>query len=156
MSGFVKSHALAMATAAAAILAVASASAASVKEIFENYGLLGTFAEDCTKAASTDNGYVIYRAIDAAHVQRDTMNSKTNRIYVYIADAASGTGPNEIKVGGTTTDGKPYSYAVRIDGQRHRIMTWTEGGVTSIVDGIWKDGNNYEMPWVTRCSGSGK
>jgi opacity protein-like surface antigen len=156
MSGFVKSRALAMVAAVAIILATAPASAASVKEVFENYGLLGTFSQDCSKAPSENNGYIVYRAVDAAHVQRDTMNGETSRIFAYIADTASGKGPNEIDVSGTTTAGKPYSYRIRTDGQRHRIMTWTEGGVTSIVDGIWKDRNNYKMPWVTKCSEPGK
>jgi hypothetical protein len=142
--------ALGIAVAVVTILAGTSAQAASVREVFENYGLLGTFAGDCSQPTSSNIGYIIYRAIDAGHVQRDTMTGSDKREYVYIADAASGTGPNQIEVSGTTTDGKPFSYTLRIDGPRHRVMTWTEGGVTSIVDGIWKE-RKYTMPWETKC-----
>jgi hypothetical protein len=60
------------------ILAGTSAQPASVREVFENYGLLGNFAGDCSQPASSNNGYIIYRAIDAGHVQRDTMTAPTN------------------------------------------------------------------------------
>jgi opacity protein-like surface antigen len=139
------------AAAASVILAASSAQAASVKEVFEKYTLLGTFAGDCSQPAAPSNGYIVYRAIDAGHIQRDTMRGPNKREYVYIADAATATGPNEIEVVGTTTDGKPFSYTLRIDGPRHRVIAWTEGRVTSIVNGIWNERNNYAMPWVTRC-----
>jgi len=149
--GGLKGIALAVAAATATILAAVSAQAASVKEVFENYGLLGTFAGDCSQPASSGNGYIVYRAIDAGHVQRDTMTGPSKRDYVYIGDAATGTGPNTLDVAGKTTDDKPFSYALRIEGSRHRVMTWTEGGVTSIVDGVWKE-KKYTMPWATKCS----
>jgi opacity protein-like surface antigen len=151
LPGQPKADALAAAAASMIILAASSAQAASVKEVFEKYGLLGTFARDCSQPASTSNGYIVYRAIDAGHVQRDTMTGPTQREYIYIADTAAGMGPNEIEVVGTTTAGKPFSYTLRLDGPRHRVMTWTEGGVVSVVDGIWKEKNNYPMPWVTKC-----
>ena len=146
----VKSIALAIAAVASIIPAASSAQAASVKEVFEKYGVLGTFAGDCSQPASSRNGYIMYHPIDAGHVQRDTMVGPTKREYVYIADAATGTAPDQIEVAGTTSDGKPFSYTLRIDGTRHRVMTWTEGGVTSIVDGVWKE-KKYTMPWVTKC-----
>jgi hypothetical protein len=149
--GHLKAIALATAAAGVIILAASAAQAASVKEVFENYGLLGTFAIDCSKPASPANSYLVYRSIDAGHVERDTMTGPTKREYVYIADAAAGTGPNEIEVTGTTPDGKPFSYTLHIDGPRHRVVTWTEGGAASIVNGIWKERNNYAMPWETKC-----
>jgi hypothetical protein len=54
---------------------------ASVKEIFENHGLLGTFSVDCTKPVSPLGRYFVYWAIDAGHVQRDVMTGPTARLF---------------------------------------------------------------------------
>jgi len=47
----------------------------SAKDAFEKFGLLGTFAGDCSQPVSARNGYIVYRAVDAQRVQRDTMVS---------------------------------------------------------------------------------
>ena len=44
---------------------------------------------------------IIYHALDAARVQRDTMMGPTNRMFVSIAETASASAPNEITVSGT-------------------------------------------------------
>ena len=73
---------------------VAGAQAASVKETFESYNLLGTFAWDCGKPASKQNHFFVHRAIDANHVQRDMMDSPTARGFLVIVDKATPSKPN--------------------------------------------------------------
>ena len=136
---------------AATLLAGAPGQAATVKEIFQNYGLLGTYSVDCSQPVSEKNSYIVYRAIDDGHVQRDAMTSPTTRVTVHIVDGAMGIAPNEIEAHGTTTQGKPFSYVLRVDGQRERVMTWVEEGRT-ITNGIYKERNNYTMPWTNKCS----
>src|ERR1700680_2439314 len=81
-----------------------AANAASVKEIFEKYGLLGNFAWDCRKPPSLeDNWYYINRLIDAERVQRDFMIGPATRQWVAVFDKASELRQNEIKVSGWVT-----------------------------------------------------
>ena len=54
---------------------------------------------------SESNGYIVYRALDASRLQRDTMVGPTNRMFVSIAETSSAATPNEITVTGTA-DGK--------------------------------------------------
>src|SRR4051794_17018558 len=110
---------LQLTTAVAAVvafgaLALADAQAASVKETFEKYNLLGTFAWDCSKPASGDNRYYLNRAIDDDHVQRDEMSGPTKRESVAMVDNASALGPNEIFLGGKHDD-QPEEVVWRVE-----------------------------------------
>ena len=126
------------------------AEAASARAEFEKYGLLGTYSIDCAKPVSPTNGYVVYRALDANRVQRDTLDSPNKSLFVSVAETAAVISLNEITVTGVTGDGKPLTYTLRIDGQSLRVMQWTEGGVQSVVDGVWTE-QKYVMPWLRKC-----
>ncbi len=132
------------------LCATAAAQAQSARTDFEKLGLMGTHTIDCGQPVSETNGYIIYRALDASRVQRDTMVGPTNRMYVSIAESASSTAPNEITVTGTA-DGKKLVYTIKVDGQKHRVWTWTEDGVMSVENGVWTE-QKYEMPWLNKCS----
>jgi hypothetical protein len=140
-----------VAVATAAVLTDTPGWAASVKEILENYGLLGTFAPDCSQPASSSNPYIVYRVIDAGHVQRDAMTASTTRLHAHIIDSAIGTGPNAMEASGANIDGKPVSIVMRIEGQRFKNMSWVEDGKTIIADGLQKERNNSPMPWENKC-----
>ena len=131
------------------LAAVAAAQAQSARTEFEKLGLIGTHTLDCSQPVSESNGYIIYRALDATRVQRDTMVGPTNRMFVSVAETSHATVPNEITVSGTA-DGKKIVYTIRLDGPRHRIWTWTEDGVKSVENGVWTE-QKYEMPWLNKC-----
>lgn len=127
----------------------ARAEAQSARTEFERQGLLGTYSGDCASPVSAQNGYVVYRALDATRVQRDTMSGPTTRLYLSIADTAELKG-QDLLVTGTTGD-KPLRYTLRIDkGPRLRVMAWIEDGVTSVTNGIWTE-RKYTMPWLAKC-----
>jgi hypothetical protein len=146
------STAASRALVAAGILlcATAAAHAQSARADFEKLGLMGTHTLDCSQPVSESNGYIIYRALDATRVQRDTMTGPTTRMFVSIAESASSTAANEITVTGTS-DGKKLVYIIKVDGQKHRVWTWTEDGVKSVENGVWTE-QKYEMPWLNKCS----
>jgi hypothetical protein len=132
-----------------ALFAIPGAQAQSARAELEKNGLLGTFSGDCSKPVSESNGYIVYRALDAQRVQRDTMTGPTTRGYVSVAETAKVSAINELTITGTA-DGKPIVYTLRLDGPRHRVMQWSENGVTSIVDGVWT-ANKFTMPWISKC-----
>ena len=71
---------------------------ASVSEIFEKHGLLGTWSVNCTKPLSKQNRYAVYRALDADHVQREVKSDPATAGALSIADRASESGPNEVNI----------------------------------------------------------
>ena len=138
-------------TFAALIQALVQAHAQTMpaREAFEKYGLLGTYTIDCGQPVSAANGYIVYRAYDATRVQRDTMTSPTDRMFVSIAETVTLSGLNQLTITGLAGN-KPLSYTLQIEGPRQRVMQWSEDGQPSVINGEWL-GHNYTMPWVTRC-----
>jgi hypothetical protein len=141
-----------------AIASVTSAAqAASVKEIFEKYGLLGNFAWDCSRPPSPDNWSYVNRLIDADHVQRDLMTGPTTRQWMAVFDKASELKPNEVMVSGRitgrlegkTVENEPVDGVWRIE--RNRMQQWasTFQGRPLIVNGRL---SGREVPWSTKCA----
>ena len=139
----------AFATGGILLAVVTAAQAQSARPEFEKHGLIGTHTIDCSQPVSDSNGYIVYRALDASRVQRDTMVGPSKRMFVSVAETSNATAPNEITVSGTA-DGKKLVYTIRLDGARHRIWTWAEDGVKSVENGIWTE-QKYEMPWLDKC-----
>jgi len=61
-----------------------AAEAASVREVFEQYGLLGTFAIDCARPVSAKNHYMHLRALDGGRVRIELMVGPQQRQYAYV------------------------------------------------------------------------
>src|SRR3954468_23099273 len=120
------------------LCATVAAQAQSARAELEKAGLMGVHTLDCGQPVSASNGYVVYRALDGDRVQRDTMVGPTTRLYLSIAETVSATAPNELTVSGST-EGKKLVYTIRVDGERHRVMTWSEDGVKSVENGVWTE-----------------
>jgi hypothetical protein len=126
----------------------------SVKALFEKYNLLGTFAFDCAKAASTSNFYYVNRMLDGGQVQRDRMSGTTTRDFIVYIDQASELKPNEIALGGTR-DSKPQEAIWRIErkaGDDVRVLaveaSWD--GKKQISGGKLVPGGQ-SFPWTNKC-----
>jgi hypothetical protein len=113
----------------------AHAQSGSAAAIFEKYNLLGTFALDCSKPASQNNGYFVNRALDAGRVQRDFMQSPTARAWYVIVDQARETGPNQIFLSGTRDNGQPTDGTWRVGPKRVQQWEATLNGRKVIADG---------------------
>jgi hypothetical protein len=130
----------------------------SVKAVFEKHNLLGTFAWDCSKPASTDNRYYVHRALNTDFVQRDQMSGPTTRDWVARIERAAEVKPNELAVSATFTgrsmgkefDSKPSSGLWRLE--PNRLLQWegTIDGQKVIQDGKLVS-NGFQLPWATRC-----
>jgi hypothetical protein len=141
--------ALAAVAVTAALFTGSAVRAASPKEIFEKYHLLGTFSYDCTKAADKKNLYFVNRVLDAGHLQRDIMSGQSTRDFVIIYDKVEETTPNEVKVSGTR-DGQAAEGVWRLE--QNRMLQWYSkvNGKENIRDGVFLD-TNYKLPYLNRC-----
>ena len=135
--------------AAVALLAASSTQAASVKEIFEKYNLVGIFAWDCTRPPTKDNLYFVNRVLDEGHVQRDEMSGPTARDWATIIDTAVELTQGEISVSGDR-DGVRSEIVWRLQENRARGVESTLGGKKLIAGGKWTS-NGQEVPWVNKC-----
>jgi hypothetical protein len=128
----------------------AGAQAASVKEVFEKYNQLGTFAWDCSKPPSRDNRYYLNRAIDANQVQRDEMTGPETREHVTIIDKAEPLGPNEFSLSGQR-DERPAEGVWRVENNRQLAIEVTLDGKKVISDGKTV-ATRQPVPWTSKCA----
>ena len=156
--GLARLIALQTVVAVLTILAAVRAQAASVKEIFEKYNLVGIFAQDCTKPPTVQtprngvaqNWWFVNRLIDPDHAQRDFMEGPTTRTFVILIDKAVELKTGEIRVTGMR-DG-----TIAVDNVWHiepnRTRTWQGVGDTKgqVADGKYVRTGN-DTPWLTRC-----
>ena len=146
----VKSIALAVAAAAVIISAASSAQAATVKDIFEKYDLLGTFASDCSKPADAKTPYLTNCPIDADHVELDKMVGPTSRQSATIVDKATELKPNELALSGTIDDQR-YDLVVQVEPGRIRTMESTRTTGQKDIAGGRHTAGGAETPWYGRC-----
>jgi hypothetical protein len=133
-----------------------------VQNIFERHGLIGTFAEDCAKDPSDSNQYIVHRVIDANHIERDQMKSRSIRSYAAFVDDADETSSNEVGMNLLITESvnaqmKDWRMRLvtRIDGNRMRLMesgplTGPYAGQKNIVAGKTTNGG-VETHWLKKC-----
>ena len=145
------------ATLAAFACIASAAQADSVTQIFEKYGLLGSFALDCSKPPSPENWLFTNRLIDPHHVQRDLMTGPGTRQWVAVFDKASELKPNEILVSGRitgrlegkTVENEPVDGVWRIEQDRMQQWASTFQGKPLIVNGRL---HGRELPWSKKCA----
>ena len=134
----------------------------SVQNIFQRHGLIGTFAEDCTTDPSDSNQYIVHRIIDADHVERDQMKSRSARSYAAFVDNADEVAANDVGMTMLITESANAQMkdwrmrlVTRIDGNRIRLMesgplTGPYAGQKNIVAGKTTSGG-AETHWLKRC-----
>jgi hypothetical protein len=124
---------------------------ASIKELFEKYDLLGTFAQDCGKPVSgNSNWYFVNRLVDGDRVQRDLMTGPTTRQFVTFLDRAEERDGHEIFVSGTR-DGTPVDGIWILEKGRMRQWEASRGGRKEIVAGRYVS-SGVMLPWLFKCA----
>jgi hypothetical protein len=145
-----------VASIVALILFTASAAeAASVREVFERYGLLGTFAVDCRRPVSPENHYTIFRALDAGRVQIDLMVGPRQRQYAYVIDRAEARGSNIIAIS-MANEQQRLNLVYRVEGKRLRTMESARAAGPTIVAGGVFTANRMPTPWIIKCRAGGR
>lgn len=155
---------IARAGAALIFLSVATpAQAESVREILERRGVLGTWSYDCDRPASPSNEYTVYRAVDAARVQRDVMQGPNKRSSVGFVETVVEFGPNELQIALpqilSVASNARHSYVIRVR-QEGRLVR----GIEASLDGVVLVTNGRYVPnypdralrgkptnWVNKC-----
>jgi Ricin-type beta-trefoil lectin domain len=134
----------------------------SVQNIFERHGLMGTFAEDCTKEPSDSNQYIVHRVLDAYRVERDQMKSRIVRSYAAFVDNADEVTSNDVGMNILITESANAQMkdwrmrlVTRIDGNRIRLMesgplSGPYAGQKNIIAGKTANGG-AETHWLKKC-----
>ena len=141
---------------ALALAAISPAQAASPRSVMGDFGLLGTWANDCGQPSGEDNFYTIYAGLADGKVRRTYYNTpdreKSYNDYVVTrairlpADQLAYRQEGEL-------DGKADKIDVILlkDGNRYRIWSSVrDNGEVLVENGKFPNGG-AESPWQTRC-----
>jgi hypothetical protein len=126
------------------------AAAATAKEIFEKFGLIGAFSQNCEQPVRKNNLYFVHRLVDENHVQRDLMSGPTTREWVIIIDRAEERGPNQVFFAGHR-DGVRGEGLWRVEKNRILQLEGSLGGKKLLVGGKAL-ATGVTMPWLTKCN----
>jgi hypothetical protein len=129
--------------------------AASVEELFQQFGLFGTWATDCNKPPSPANPHVSITTPSAGLVLEDHNLGPDFVINRYSVLSAERTSPTSLSVdvifqpGTEVEDRQKLAFTVR-NNTRRTIFNQTSGGTVRVKDGIAL-AHGTKTPLLQRC-----
>jgi hypothetical protein len=133
--------------------------AASVEELFQQFGLFGTWAADCNKPPTPANPHVSITTPSAGLVLEDHNLGPDFAINRYSVLSAERTSPTSLSVdvifqpGTEVEDRQKLVFTVR-NNTRRTIFNQTSGGTVRVKDGIAL-AHGTKTPLLQRCEAGG-
>ncbi len=130
--------------------------APSVSEVFQQFGLIGTWAVDCSQPASVDNAYGTYRA--AGTLFYDFGPKYESRTWTYTVAFFSkvttiNVSFNALTLFGKLPDGSTADFVLRkFNGKIQNFQMIQGDGTIRIKDGVYTS-NGKEAAWLELCHG---
>jgi len=141
------------------LFACSSANAASVEELFQQFGLFGTWAADCSKPATPGNPRVSITTPSAGLVLEDHNlgpDFAVNRYSVLSAEqvSASSISVDVIFQPGTEVEERQKLIFSLRDNTRRTMFNQPEGGAVRVKDGIAL-ARGSKTPLLRKCEEGG-
>jgi hypothetical protein len=143
----------------AAVVASPRANAASVDELFQQFGLFGTWAADCSRPATPSNPHVSITTPSAGLVLEDHNlgpDFSVNRYSVLSAEklSASGISVEVIFQPGTEVEERQTLVFSVHDNTRRTMFNQANGGTVRVKDGIAL-ARGSKTPLLRKCEEGG-
>ena len=132
------------------------ASAQSSSDVLSDFGLLGTWATDCSRPSDGDNFYTVYAGMQDGRVRRTYYNTpdREKPYNVYIITRAIRLPADQLsyRQEGDVNHDKIDVILLK-DGNKYKIWSSvTEEGKALVKDGKFP-GSGAESPWQAKCDG---
>ena len=137
-----------------AILMPALASAQSPSSVLRDFGMLGTWATDCSRPSNSDNFYTIYASMSDGRVRRTYYNTpgREKPYNEYIITRAIRLPADQLSYqqeGSVNRD--KIDVILLKDGNKYKIWSSvTEEGKVLVKEGKFP-GSGDDSPWQTKC-----
>ena len=141
--------------AALAIPAHAQTQAPPPRDVMRDFGLLGTWATDCSRGSDKDNFYTVYAGMTNGKVRRTYYNTPDRKTPYneYIVDRAVRLPADMlsyIQMGATDHD--RMDVVLLKDGTRYKIWSSIrDNGEVLVQDGKFPKGGD-DSPWQSKCN----
>src|SRR5262245_57357407 len=131
-------------------LLLLEATGASVQDIVEKYGLIGTWAADCTKPSSRQNPHAVYRMADDGRLERE-IKIEGGKIWdLSVALSMTESSPGETISIWLTREGEVTNRTRIQDGKAQVQDSTRESGEKLFVNGR-RTRDNAEAPTFKKC-----
>jgi hypothetical protein len=141
---------LAAAAALALLIAPRGEAAQNLQQVVGEFGLLGSWARDCSKPASPQTPRILYAATSDGGVRRELVEGSapggTGTAFV----AASRLAPDQLEVDYPYQDRTVHLVLEMRDGKHRGLRSWIDGGAPIMEDGVVL-ANNRHAPWLEKC-----
>jgi hypothetical protein len=140
---------------AIAVPANAASRTASVEDLFQQFGLFGSWAPDCAAAASPENPYVSITKPDAGHVLEDQDLGPGATVNHYRMLSAKRLSAERLSVevifqpGQETEERERLIFRVH-RGTRRTLFNQPAGGAVLVENGLAR-GNGHKTPLLHKC-----
>ena len=136
----------------------ATAGAETVAQTLRQFGLLGTWADDCGMPPAGNNFHTVYRALSNGNVERTYYNGP-NKIYnQYVLSRVNRISSDQVVYSQSGSAGR-IDVVLIISGNRYHVLSsQNQNGIVYVRDGRFTehagDGKSagLESPWQTKCS----
>jgi hypothetical protein len=142
----------AIAAGLAGVLVAGAAQATPVQDAMTAFGLIGTWAPDCSQPPSGDNEYAVYRADSDGSVSMTYISGSDTAPNRYRWDEAQIVSPDRIRLIGVFF-GDNLEQDTLLDRRDGRIRVWRNvdsSGRVLVQDGAFPGGGG--PPWDRKCS----
>ena len=132
----------------------ALASAQSARDVLRDFGMLGTWATDCSRPSESNNFYTVYAGMSDGRVRRTYYNTpdRAKPYNVYFVTRAIRLPADQLsyqQVGEVNND--KIDVILLKDGNKYKIWSSvTAEGKALVRDGKFPDSGS-ESPWQTKC-----
>jgi hypothetical protein len=132
------------------------ASAQSSRDVLRDFGLLGTWATDCSRPSGADNFYTVYAGMSNGNVRRTYYNTpdRATPYNVYIITRAIRLPADQLSYQQTgEANNDKIDVILLKDGNKYKIWSSvTEEGKALVQEGKFP-GSGADSPWQAKCRG---
>jgi len=135
----------------------AAASAETVRQVLQQFGLLGTWATDCSRPPSDDNHHAVYAPLPDGTVQRTYYNAPGKIYNRYVLQRVNRISSDQIFYQQKGSAGRIDVVLKKAGNRYHVLSSQNENGKIYVQEGKFtsnvSDGSyaGKESPWHTKC-----
>jgi hypothetical protein len=137
------------------LTASGAASAQAVREVLRDFGMLGTWATDCSRAAASSNFHTVYEAMSTGDVRRIYYEAPDKIYSQVVIKRVSRIAADQLLYEQETQDDLQFVVLVR-SANRYRVLSnHSRAGKVYVQEGKYvKDSpatHGNDTPWQTKC-----
>ena len=132
----------------------AAANAETVSQTLRQFGLLGTWADDCSRPAANDNFHTVYAALPNGTVQRTYYNAPGKIYNQYVLQRVNRISSDQIIYQQKGSAGRIDVVLKKVGNRYHVLSSQNENGKVYVKEGMFTENTSSpgkESPWQTKC-----